>query len=82
MLYPARASWYVIGVELEVNISTLQAFNKDHGSVDEKLGAVINHWLCKSTNKSWTVLAEAMGSGTVNQEDIKERIIAKYCALN
>ena len=69
-------------MELDINISTLDAFREDNDRVAEKLGAVINHWLCNSTNKSWIVLAEAMGSDTVNKEGIKRKIIAKYCALN
>ena len=75
MLYPARASWYNIGIMLDVDINTLQAFDEDHGSVDKKLGAVINHWLNNGTNKTWTELAEAMGNDVVNQEGIKKKIM-------
>ena len=75
MLYPARENWYKIGMELDVDINTLAAFRKDYDSVDEKLGAVINHWLNNSTNKSWTELAEVMGSVVVNRQDIKMKIM-------
>ena len=60
---------------LDVDINTLASFRKDYDSVDEKLGAVINHWLCNSTNKSWIELAEVMGSDVVNQEGIKIKIM-------
>ena len=75
VLYPARASWYNIGMALDVDINTLSSFRKDYDSVDEKLGAVINHWLYNSTNISWTELAKVMGSDVVNQEGIKIKIM-------
>ena len=75
MLYPARASWFNIGIILEVDINTLQAFEKDSDSVGETLVKVINHWLNNSIKKSWRELAEAMGSDIVNREDIKFKIM-------
>ena len=75
MLHPARTSWYKIGVMLDVDNDQLAAFEKDNDCVDTKLGAVINHWLCNSNNKSWTELAAAMGSDIVGRNDIKTKII-------
>ena len=75
MLYPARASWYNIGVMLDVDNDQLAAFEKDNDNVDKKLGAVINHWWCNSNNKSWTELAEAMGSDVVGRNNIKTKIM-------
>ena len=60
---------------LDVDVNTLASFRNDYNSVGEKLGAVINHWLCNSTNKSWTELAKVMGSDVVNQEGIKIKIM-------
>ena len=79
MLCSASASWFDIGMMLDVDFNTLATFKKDSDSVSEKLVAVINHWLCNSKNKSWTVLANVMGSDAVQREDIKRKIIEFKC---
>ena len=71
MLHSASSKWYDIGVMLDVDFNTLAAIKKDSDSVSEKLVAVINHWLCNSKNKSWTELANVMGSDAVQQEDLR-----------
>ena len=79
MLCSASAMWYEIGTMLDVGHNMLLNIKKDSDSVNEKLGAVINHWLSNSNNTSWKELAIVMRSELVNRNDIKSKIMELHC---
>ena len=74
-LYPARKKWFFIGLALKIDSDVLNEIEMDYHSDDERLQAVIDHWLCNSPNKSWMKLAKCMESEIVDEHDIKKGIM-------
>ena len=81
MLYPAQAKWKNIGIELEVDMGTLNAIEEHcRSDPDKSLPEMLDHWL-KQVNPppSWEALAEALGSAPIGEGHLAEQIGQKYC---
>ena len=75
-VFPAKAKWNFIGLELGVPIGEVQAIDGMGVDVDVKLMKTL--WLQSGKNTTWKVLAEAMGAITVEHFYIKEKILANH----
>ena len=69
-----RASWKLIGIELEVNIGTLKAIDKDHKSVEDCLIDLIDKWLRGNATRS--AMTRALQSSKVSSEETSAKGIA------
>ena len=81
MLYTVRANWKNIGIELEVDMGTLNAIEERCRSDPDKcLPEMLDHWL-KQVNPppSWEALAEALESAPVGGGHLAEQIRWKCC---
>ena len=69
MLYPARAKWKSIGIELDIDIGTLKVIEKRCNSdPDECLPEMLDHWLKQvDPPPSWEALAKALGSAPIGE---------------
>ena len=77
-VFPAKAKWKFIGLELGVPIGEVEAIESMGSDVDEKLMRTLLKWLRRGNDTTWKTLACAMGSITVEHYDIKENILANY----
>ena len=81
-LYLVRAKWKDIGIELEIDIRTLDSIERScHFQDNDCLTRMLDYWL-KQTDPppSWDAIVEALDSGPIGEEHLAEQIKQKYCA--
>ena len=69
-VFPAKAKWKFIGLNLGVPFGELDAIE------DPSQPYAI--WLRRGINTTWKALAKAMGANTVEHNDLKENILANH----
>ena len=74
-VYPAKAKWKFIGLNLGVPIGELDSME---GNPGEKLMATLAIWLRRGIDTTWKALADAVGANTVDHNDIKENILTNH----
>ena len=81
VLYPARANWKNIGIELEVDMGTLNAIEEHcRNNPDKCLPKMLDHWLKQvDPPPSWEALAKALESAPIGEGHLAEQIRQKYC---
>ena len=80
-LFPVRAKWRNIGIELDIDIGTLDSIEKSfHFDHTECLSRMLESWL-KQTDPppSWDAIVEALESGPIGEGHLAEQIKQKYC---
>ena len=80
ILWDARGKWYHIGVELDVETSTLDIINTEcQGKIEDCITKVLTKWLNHtSLQPSWSALVEALESPTVDHPNLADKIRSKY----
>ena len=72
--WDARAKWYNIGLELEIDSGTLDVIEGNSKDIDSCFRAMLTTWLKMVDPKpTWEALAEALQSSTVGYEHLTER---------
>ena len=81
-LHPVRASWYNIGLELDIPHTELDIFEKKHSDVSDSLREVLKHWLDTAVDPppSWEAVVAALRSRIVNKWFVASQLESKYCA--
>lgn len=82
-LYPVRAKWRDIGIELEIDIGTLDSIERScHFQDSDCLTRMLDYWL-KQTDPppSWDTIVEALESGPVGEGHLAEQVKQKYCTV-
>ena len=81
-LHPVRASWYNIGLELDVPYTELDCFKQNCSDQLELMREVLKHWLKSAVDPppSWEAVVKALRSPTVNEKHVAEQLESKYCA--
>ena len=75
--WDARAKWYNIGLELEIDPGTLDTIKNDNNNSDDQFRAMLTTWLKMVQPKpTLAALAEALQSPTVGFEHLAEQIQA------
>ena len=80
-LYPVRAKWRNFGIELEIDMGTLDSIERSfHFDHTECLTRMLDYWL-KQTDPppSWDAIVEALESGPVGEGHLAEQLKLKYC---
>ena len=79
-VWDARTKWYDIGIELEIDVSVLDAIKHDNDDAGSRLTAMLTNWLKRTTpSPNWEALVNALKSPTVGCERQAEDIEKKYC---
>ena len=74
--WDARAKWYNIGLELDIDPGTLDTIKRDNDNSDDRFRAMLTTWLKMVDPKpTWEALAEALRSPTVGYEHLAERCV-------
>ena len=68
-VFPAKAKWKFIGIELGVPIGEVDAIESMGSDFDDKLMRTLTKWLRRGNNTTWKALAKAMGAVTVERID-------------
>ena len=77
-VWDARAKWYDIGIELEIDVSVLEAIKSDNDDVALCLTTMLTGWLKQTTpSPTWEALADALKSPAVGCGHLAERIEKK-----
>ena len=79
-IWDARTKWYNIGIQLEIDVSVLDAIKQDNDDVGLRLTAMLNGWLKQTTpSPTWQALVHALKSPMVGCRHLAESIEKKYC---
>ena len=79
-VWDARAKWYDIGIELEIDVSVLEAIKSDNDDVALCLTTMLTGWLKQTTpSPTWEALTDALKSPAVGCGHLAENIESKYC---
>ena len=80
-LHPARASWYNIGLELDIPHTTLDCYKQNYSDQSDLMREVLKHWLDTAVDPgpTWEAVIIALRSPIVGQKKVAEQLEAKYC---
>ena len=79
MVYKVSIKWYNIGLALGLHSSILEKIEASPATTEKYLRMMLVTWLRTGSNRTWGVLAEAMGNSIVERPDLKEEILKKTC---
>ena len=74
----AISDWELLGLNLNISHSTLKVIDKDCQKVKEKTIELIQTWMTSKNMPSWSLLAEALVSCSVDRPKINEKICHQY----
>ena len=75
--WPARPKWKNIGLQLQIDIGTLDAINmNNHYDVDGCFTDMLVTWLKMTYKPTLETLANALTSPSVGYEDVAEEILS------
>ena len=79
-MWDARSKWYHIGVELDIETSTLDIIGTEcQGKVEDCFTKLLTTWLSRVTPQpSWSALVEALESPAVDHLKLVDKIKSKY----
>ena len=81
-LHPVRASWYNIGLEMDISFRELDCFKQNYSDQLELMREMLKHWLKSAVDPppSWEAVVRALRSPLVNEKHVAEQLESKYCA--
>ena len=71
-LYDVRGKWYNIGVQIDIDIGTLQSIKSEFSDNGDALRELLTHWLKREP--TWEALFRALRSRPVGAHDIAEKL--------
>ena len=82
-LHPVCASWYNIGIQLDINPCHLNTIRINHyGNPSESMLAMVIFWLNNFIDPpTWKAVVTALRSPPVNRMDVAAQLESKYCVL-
>ena len=80
-LHPVRASWYKIGLELDIPHTELDCFEQKYSDPLDLICEVLKHWLKTSVDppSTWEAVITALRSPIVNEMSVAAQLESKYC---
>ena len=80
-LHPVRASWYKIGLELDIPHTELDCFEQKYSDPSDLICEVLKYWLKTSIDPppTWEAVVTALRSPAVNENCLAALLEAKYC---
>ena len=81
-LHPVRASWFKIGLQLDIPHTDLICFRKRHSDLTDQMCEMLMHWLKTAVDPppSWKAIVRALRSPSVNEMNVAAQVESKYCA--
>ena len=80
-LHPVRASWYKIGLQLDIPHTTLDCFKQMYSDQSDLMCEVLKHWLDTAVDPgpTWEVVVTVLRSPVVDKSNIATKLESKYC---
>ena len=80
-LHSVRASWYKIGLQLDIPHTELNNFRQISSDPVDLLCEMLVHWLKTAVNPppSWEAVVNALNSPIVGEKTVAARLELKYC---
>ena len=80
-LRPVRASWYKIGVQLDIPHTTLDCFKQNYSDQSDLLREVLIYWLDTAVDPhpTWEAVVTALRSPIVDERFVAKQLESKYC---
>ena len=80
-VWEARAKWFHIGIQLSMNVSILEAIERNHhDQLDECLRTMLTEWLKQTDPEpTWEALVTALKNPTVGCGHLTDAIERTYC---
>ena len=72
-VYPARTSWYIIGLLLGVPVNTLDYIEREKGDDWDHLRNLLKSWL-KRGGATWGTLSDALKSPSVGEHQLAKKL--------
>lgn len=79
-LFPCCAKWYNLGLQLQVDVGSLDRFKVQYTDPGDQLREVIKTWLTTSKNPTWGVIVEALKSPIIEESRLAIKVQQKYCS--
>ena len=76
-LWPTRSKFYTLGLNLDIDVGTLDTFKKK--DIDDAFSDVIKTWLRRTPEPSWKVIVEALRKPSVKEETLANEIAKAHC---
>jgi len=77
-IFPCRAKWYNLGLQLQVDVGTLDCFKAQYGDPGDQLREVARMWLTTSDNPTWQAMVEALKSPVIEEARLAKELQQKY----
>ena len=80
-LHPARASWYKIGLEMDIPHTELDCFEQKYSDPTDLMCEVLKYWFKTAVDPcpSWEAVVRALRSPLVNEMNVAVQLESKYC---
>ena len=80
-LHPVRASWYNIGLELDIPHTTLDCIEDNHLKKIDSLREVLTYWFKTAVcpRPTWEAVVTALRSRIVNERFVAKQLESEYC---
>jgi len=80
-LHLVRASWYNIGVQLDIPHTTLDCFKQSYSDPSDLMREMLKCWLDTAVDPrpTWEVVIAALRSPIVDKKSVAEQLESKYC---
>ena len=80
-LHSVRASWYDIGLELDIPYTELNCFWTMYSDPSDLLRKVLIHWLKTAVKPppSWEAVVSALRSPLIKEMKVAAQLESKYC---
>ena len=78
--FPCRAKWYNVGIQLRVDVGTLDCVKVQYDDPGDQLREVVKTWLMSSKNPTWGGLITALKSPVIDESLLARELQQKYCS--
>ena len=81
-LHSVRASWYNIGLELDIPHTELDCFRQKYTDQSDLMREMLKHWLDVAVDPrpTWEAVVTALRAPIVDKKHVAEQLESKYCA--
>ena len=80
-LHPVRASWYKIGLELDIPHTELDCFERKHSDPTDLMCEVLKYWFKTAVDPrpTWEAVVAVLRSRIINEWFVAKQLESKYC---
>jgi len=77
--FPCRAKWCNLGIQLRVDMGTLDCLRVQFSDPGDQLREVLRAWVTTSDSPTWGTLAEALRTPVIGENQLSREVQQKYC---